>query len=92
MGRRPEDRQAQGHIHRPEAGARDAEILLDPLARPRSGDRPSGPSTLAKYESTFRLHVDPILGSMPFGRITRRDVSDLVAVTEAQISAHHTKQ
>lgn len=46
------------------------------------------PSTLSKYECVFRLHVSPILGSKPVGKITRGDIIDLVAATEAKVSAY----
>ena len=45
-------------------------------------------STLAKYECVSRLHVSPIPGAKPIGKITRGDIIDLVAVSEAKVSAY----
>lgn len=47
------------------------------------------PSTLAKYDTTRRLHVEPRLGRYPLGRITRSDVRTLV---ESVASPHQATE
>lgn len=57
-----------------EAWIADAEAGVE---RNRSGD-PYKPSALRTYRQAMRLHVEPAIGTMPFGKVTRADVQKLV--------------
>jgi integrase len=45
------------------------------------------PSTLAKYEGTWRVHVAPHLGTVPLSNITRSSLEDLIRGTERTSSS-----
>lgn len=47
------------------------------IVRARSGD-PFKPGTLRSYEIHFRLRIEPAIGGLPFYRVRRVDLQDLV--------------
>jgi integrase len=44
------------------------------------------PTTLAKYDRTWRLYVEPVIGAIPLSRITRKLVNDMVDRASARSS------
>lgn len=55
--------------------------------RNRTGDQYK-PSVLRSYESSFRLHVAPVLGGLKLAKMQRRDVQALIDRLTATLDAH----